>query len=279
MSCFIQGKMQLIKSMISISAQQLPINRMTGDNDTRLKSQPNWIGCSNGVYDLSTQQFHEGQFTRVSTNTPYQVGDTDGQYDTNHPLVKELMCFLTQLQPIESERNRLLDGLRSCLNNRRELVFQGIGSNGKTSLIQLLKLTLGDLVYCPPHGTFPHPRSVVESMIDSNIVILDECSANSLHIAKSLLYRDKITYRPLFEKYSKSITPQFSVIVATSQPHKLRCPLYSFETQFVNEEDNRAEANGGNGVTTKQCGDPYISKRFESWRRPFLHLLLNFDTW
>jgi P4 family phage/plasmid primase-like protien len=70
------------------------------------------------------------------------------KYDPNDPKQKEIQEFFAKLFPRPDLRKHVLKVLSSCLEgtNREQLfyLFQGVGSNGKSKLIHLMKVTFGD---------------------------------------------------------------------------------------------------------------------------------------
>jgi P4 family phage/plasmid primase-like protien len=132
----------------------------------KLNVHPFLFGCSNGILELRHKNPHETREhvifrqgrpedyvsflagrnhpeTNAIPYVPYseyvKVGD---------PRIEEIQDFFEKLFPREDLRKHVLKLLASCLegSNREQLFyfFIGVGSNGKSKLITLMKLVFGD---------------------------------------------------------------------------------------------------------------------------------------
>jgi len=134
-----------IKSIIgSLKEKFLAINNKSRDFVKRLDTNNNLIGFNNGVYDLVAHTFRQGkQEDMITMSVGY---DYVKHYTKNH---YDLCKFLYKVQPDEKEREYLLTYLSLALfGNALELftVLTGSDFNGKTKLIELLRIVYGD--YC-----------------------------------------------------------------------------------------------------------------------------------
>lgn len=137
------------------------------DFTNKLNMNAYLLACRNGVLDLRTEITDEtGQ---VKTKVVFREGkpddymsflvgrnypDTDPlDYQEYNPLNKdtqELMAFLDKIFPNPEIRNYVIRLCASCLEgtNREQCyyTFIGVGGNGKSKLVDLMRYTLGD--YC-----------------------------------------------------------------------------------------------------------------------------------
>jgi P4 family phage/plasmid primase-like protien len=107
-----------------------------------LNSKKHLVPFTNGVYDLLQKCF------RVTTHEDYVNLTTgfDFNPDVNNP---EVWNFINQVLPNIRVRDYVLKKMSDCLNgdipNTIFLMFIGDGANGKSQLLNLMKLTLGEL--------------------------------------------------------------------------------------------------------------------------------------
>jgi P4 family phage/plasmid primase-like protien len=128
----------------------------------KLNINPFLFGCANGVLELRNKSlsdtrehvvFRQGRpedyiSFLAGRNHPVMDPIQYHKYDPNDPKQKEIQEFFVKLFPRDDLRKHVLKVLASCLEgtNREQLfyLFQGVGSNGKSKLIHLMKVTFGD---------------------------------------------------------------------------------------------------------------------------------------
>lgn len=107
----------------------------------KLDSNPELIGFENGIYDSTEMKFREGRpADYISMSTGY-----DYNPDAKSP---ELLKFIESVMPVEDVRDYLLTLFALCLFgcNYEQIfpILSGVGSNGKSSIIDLMRRVLGD---------------------------------------------------------------------------------------------------------------------------------------
>ena len=110
-----------------------------------LDSNPALICFTNGIYDADQNVFRNG---RPEDYVSRCVGYEYVPFDKKNPIARDIKKFLSELQPNKGMRQYLMRALSNCLNpNNKEniCVFYGTGSNGKTTLTNLLYHTLAIL--------------------------------------------------------------------------------------------------------------------------------------
>ncbi len=121
-------------------------------------TNPYLIGCANGILDLEGSVFREGV---VDENVTFKMGrcpDMDAiqyiPYETvsDNPIYEEIDDFFAKLFPDEVQRNYMWRLLASCLkgkNDEEKLYnWHGSGGNGKSILVELMRITFGDYAGC-----------------------------------------------------------------------------------------------------------------------------------
>ena len=115
-----------------------------------LDTNAHLVGFKNGVYDLDRMVFRPGapsDMISLSTNIDYMP------YNSNDPMIAKFMKLLADIHPKEDNREFWLTKMANALHGRRmqqRLYFWlGIGSNGKSTLIDLTRKSFGDLVDTP----------------------------------------------------------------------------------------------------------------------------------
>lgn len=113
--------------------------------EEKLDSNPNLIGCKNGVYDLCAGVFRDGRyddFISFCTKNDYK------KFSENMPYFKEFNEFMNQIQPVNQVREYLEILTASCVSGETKEekipILTGSGSNGKSVFIDIIKESLGD---------------------------------------------------------------------------------------------------------------------------------------
>lgn len=126
-------------------------------------TNPYLIGCANGILDLQGPEgpvFSEGA---VDENVTFEMGRCLNMeaiqyipYETicHNPIYEEINDFFAKLFPDEEVRNYMWRLLASCLkgkNDEEEFYnWVGSGGNGKSKLVELMRITFGDYAGCLP---------------------------------------------------------------------------------------------------------------------------------
>ena len=133
---------------------------------TRLNMSPYLFVCNNGVLDLCNEIEEGGKKVKrvlfrpgrpedymshlAGRNEPDSVALSYIPYDPENPKLKELMEFLTKIFPDPQMLSYFIRLMASCLegNNREQCyyTFIGVGGNGKSKVVDLMRYTFGD--YC-----------------------------------------------------------------------------------------------------------------------------------
>jgi P4 family phage/plasmid primase-like protien len=224
----------------------------------------------------------------MSTNIDYLTEDCHGPYGPNHPRVREIESFFSQIQPDLEVRRYLQVLLGSCLSGRnvKEQVYilEGSGSNGKSKLLELLNASLGQYYGTINMSFFTGKKTQssqatpeVEAIANARILTSSETEEGDrfkVDVLKRLSGNDKITYRGLHRPIKETVAP-FTILFAVNKLPRLpeddqavwrRVRVIKFRSRFVsNPDSNRSE---------EFQRDDQLSEKFVTWRQPFLWLLL-----
>lgn len=123
----------------------------------KLDSKSYLLGFNNGVYDFNQMIF------RKSEPEDYVSMTCGYDYVENHTNnLEKLKKFLSDSQSDEKQLDYLLTSISSCLSgkNFEELftILTGVGRNGKSKLISLIKKTFGDYFAPVSSKLFTRPR-------------------------------------------------------------------------------------------------------------------------
>ena len=249
----------------------------------KLDGNNNLIGFENGVYDLNNFEFRAGKqedYITITTGFYYQDNHT-GKYN-------DLLQFLEDIQPNKEEREYMLTYLSiGLIGNKLELftILTGSGRNGKSKLIELLKLTLGDYFGSVQSQMFTRPRPDANSpdpgllsLMKKRIVMASEPEKNSKlnsGFIKFITGRDSTTLRNCHSNDMVDFTAKFiTLLICNDIPDcddidnafskRLRC--INFPTEFVNdpikEHQKKIDVN--------------INKNFDYWKLDFILLLIEY---
>jgi len=249
----------------------------------KLNKNKHLICFNNGVYDLQNNLFRDGKpddYLSIGTNYDYKKEYTNKK--------ENLLKFLKDILPDNDILEYFLTLISSSLiNNVLELFTILIGStgrNGKSKMIDLIKLVLGD--YCATiQGNFllknknnniETPSPILLSLRHKKLVFISEIDAsNELDIGfiKKITGVDSSTHRYLFQNDTIDFTPEFTLILACNTIPKvnlndvafvkrLRC--INFLTEFTDEVKKENEKLRNNE----------IKKEFDGWKTDFMLMLI-----
>lgn len=248
------------------------------------------IGCENGVYNLRTGEFREGQpedFVSMSTKLNYLTSDEEGKYSESHPKIQAVNEFFRKIQPKASVCEYLQLLLGYCLYGRNILeqfyILEGVGGNGKSKLIELMEMALGPYAAGIASNYFTQKRAnsgaanpEVANIVHARLVTtqeMEETEKMNLAVFKGICGNDKIVYRPMYGA-SREVRPKFNILMAVNHLPALppddtgtwrRVRLIRFLSRFVDNPDPNSEY--------EHLKDPLLAEKFHQWREPMLYLL------
>jgi phage/plasmid-associated DNA primase len=199
-------------------------------------------------------------------------------------VMNESICtfddYLRQLIPDNFCRTKLFNQLRLIIREesreRKLFIFQGIGNNGKTTLLDYIRSLLGNKCVTVSsevlHDLCPLDMSC---LVDKKLVIVDGIDAQEIldlsGRLKALLGDDPIICRKLYQQ-ATTFRPDFDIIVCMNEAVPVttslmrRVEVVQFTTIFTDHPDPNQPHE------KKKCILPGGS---EQWTTVFKHILLN----
>jgi P4 family phage/plasmid primase-like protien len=277
------------------------------DTDTSL------LGFDNGVYDLKNNVFREGRpedYITMSTRVSMPVKaeqmpiSLDNMLESFHNIdvnafpemrnykrfYDDMNDFIDKIVPIPAVKNYTLRFISKCLSgeNRDEgfYIWTGTGGNGKSKLIDLMSMCMGDYACNLPIALLTQKRKASGSASPEmavtkgkRLAVMQEPDVNeTLNVGqmKEITGNDKISARGLY-KEPFEFTPQFKLIcMCNDLPHIpsnddgtwRRLEVVDFVARFV---DYQNEVDEGKHRYLKDKG---IKNKIPMWVIPFLAIIL-----
>tara|TARA_B100001094_G_scaffold23379_2_gene19813 strand:+ start:1380 stop:4226 length:2847 start_codon:yes stop_codon:yes gene_type:complete len=206
----------------------------------KLDKNPYLLGCTNCVVDFKQKTHRCGKhddYVSKSTNLNYKT--LQHQQKNKPHIIKEINDFMEQLFPdIKNEetgetdsslRTYMWEHMASTLlgtnENQTFNIYNGSGANGKSKLVELMGIVLGEYKGTVPISLVTQKRSniggtssEIYNLIGTRYAVMQEPSKNdSINegIVKELTGGDPIQCRALF-KDSVTFIPQFKLVVCTN---------------------------------------------------------------
>lgn len=250
----------------------------------KLDSNPYLIGFNNGIYDLEKGEFRDGRpddFIELST----EIDKID--FDDNNEHWEDLQHFLNTVFFDEEIRNYFLTYLSSCLqgHNAEEKFrfWTGIGSNGKSKILELFVHSLGDYSVkfpitlitgkraasnaCTPEilqskgkrfGYFEEPGEGEKI----NAGLLKEFTGGDKIKARGL-HKDPIEFKPQFKL--ALLCNDMPEAPPNDTGYWRRMEVIEFKSHFCEKPKEQHEFPI----------DKYLSQKMKNWKELFMALLLD----
>ena len=269
-----------------------------------LNANPYLLCFTNGVMDFKQKCFRDGQpDDNISkcTNTEYLKMDDDangakggakGAKCTHSKEIAEITEFMEQLFPMENVRRYMWDHLASVLIgvNRDQTfnVYIGGGSNGKSKLVELMAMCLGDYKVSLPIALITQKRigigstsSEIAQLVGVRYAVMQEPtkSDNTLNdgVLKEITGGDPVTARALY-KDSITFVPQCKLAVCTNVMFNLeanddgtkrRIKKIDFISKFC-ERPSKDDPDSPHQFMINK----YLDERLREWAHVFMSMLV-----
>lgn len=282
------------KNNIMREAKELFYDR---DFINKLDSDPYLIGCDNCVIDFRERTHRKGKhddYISKSTCMNYMPLE---HYQKNEPeIIDQIHEFMAQLFPDPLLKQYIYEHLASTLigtnENQTFNIYTGSGANGKSKLVELMTLILGEYKGTVPISLITQKRnniggtsSEVFNLIGTRYAVMQEPSKGDKineGIMKELTGGDPIQCRALFQD-SITFTPQFKMCVCTNTLFDVvsnddgtwrRMRVVEFKSKFTDKPYNdpkfpKSEYPNQFMVDTK------IDEKFKKWAPVFLSILVD----
>lgn len=253
--------------------------------EERLDAKPHLIGFNNGVYDLETLAFREGQPDDCIT---FATGIDYIPLDVESAPYHQLCDYFSKVFVNENVRDYVLTHLSSCLNGQvreeRFHIWTGSGSNSKSICVSLFEKCFGDYCCKLPVALLTNKRAASNAASSEiartkgrRFAVLQEPSENerfNVGIMKELSGGDKIMARSLYREPFE-FQPMFKMILtcnhlpevpATDEGTWRRIRVVEFKSKFTDRPD-----------PTKSNHFPIdgdLPNKMETWKETFMSMLI-----
>ena len=243
------------------------------------------LGFENGIFDLKKNQFRNGRpedMVSYSTRICYQ------QIDPNDITMWEVKQFLAQVLPEDKLRRYTIRLLASFMNgstsDEKFHIWTGCGGNGKSKLIDLFQMVLGDYSTTCPVTMITQKRGLCNGCTPElaktkgkRFITFQEPDNNEhiqVGLMKELTGGDTITARHL-HKDPIEFKPQFKPVLTCNELPRIpsddqgtwrRLRVVPFESEFVDNPDPNNEHQFKR--------DYHLNEKLPNWSIAFLNILM-----
>jgi P4 family phage/plasmid primase-like protien len=252
----------------------------------KLDSKTHLLSFANGVVDFNEKRFRKGHpedYISKSTNMDYRPL----KKDRDAKIIQEVDDFMTQLFPIAELNKYMWDHLASCLigtnQNQTFNIYTGSGRNGKSKLVELMSLILGEYKATVPITLITQKRnsiggtsSEIVQLMGTRYAVMQEPSKGDRineGIMKEITGGDPIQGRALF-KDMVTFIPQFKLVVCTNTMFDIksnwrRIRVCDFKSKFT---ENPVKDDPDEPYQFEV--DKKIETKFEQWKYVFMAKLV-----
>lgn len=258
---------------------------------SKLNSNLNLIGMSNGVYDTEKGKLRMGlpmDYISMSTRIDYSEDDDE-------ELLQSLKQILRTIFPNKKVRKFFIQSCASLLEGRNKdkfvYIWWGKGNNGKSMMEKLISHTFGEYAMVAATSLVTGKRSSADgpnpqlAMLEGKLVaFLQEPNPNEtikIGMVKELSGNDDITARGLF-KNPRTFAPKFKLVIVCNNAVEIpnidrafrqRLIVIPFESTFWNKDDYRKRKRKGILEKHDFPMDMSIARDIAKYAKVFFHML------
>jgi P4 family phage/plasmid primase-like protien len=249
-----------------------------------LNSKKHLVPFLNGVYDLLENKFRitrKEDYVNLTVNYDYSENDN-----------KEVYTFLEQVLPNLGVRDYVLKKMSECLNgdipNTNFLMFIGdSGANGKSQLLNLMKLTMGEFGEKVEVTLLTRKRNNANEANSEKIKLMykrfaflsepEDGEKINIGLLKELTGSEEIVARGLYQE-AVSFVLEAKLFLACNELPEIkgedaalwrRIRVIDFPSKFVDDPSNSNEYKIDRTLPSRMREDL-------SWRQTFMKILLNY---
>ena len=278
-------KQNIMKESAEIFYQSDP------DFTENLDQKRHLLCFENGVWDFDNKIFRDGRpddYITLTTGIKYVPFKPGKQRDVS--IKDEIEDFMTKLFPVPELRKYIWEHLASTLIGKNKSqtfnIYNGCGRNGKSKLVELMSMVLGDYKGVVPITLVTQKRNNIGSLSPEiaalkgirYAVMQEPSKGDKLNdgIMKELTGEDPIQGRGLYQD-AVTFVPQFKLIVCTNTLFDIksnddgtwrRIRLCDFMSKFVKEPNPTEHSPYEFEV------DQNIGVKFEQWKHIFMDMLV-----
>lgn len=251
-----------------------------------LDSHAHLIGFENGVYDLRLHEFRDGipdDYISFSTNRNYVA------YNPHSVEAKEINEFFSQVFTNPTICKYVKDIFSSTIDggirHEKFYIFTGSGSNGKSKILELIQLMMGEYYCILPIALLTQKRAAsnsaqaeLERTRGRRFAIMQEPSDGekmNIGLMKELSGGDRIQCRGLF-KEPIEFKPQFKMIMTCNELPEVssddggtwrRIRVVDFSSKFKEDPDPN---NPKEFMMDTELGD-----KFDRWADMLMSMIID----
>jgi P4 family phage/plasmid primase-like protien len=280
------------------------------DFTNKLNKDPYLFACKNGVIQLRVKVEGSNEESVIfrhgipedylSFLAGYNFPEHDAinyvPYDEKNPVYKEIFDFFDKIFPNKELRDYFLRLLASCLEgmNREQCYYtwEGVGGNGKSKIVELMRLTFGDYQTSLQATTLTRKRPESGAANPDIIAIKnrrfiylqepDDKEPLNTSRMKQFSGEDMVEARGLYKDQEKFKVSGKLNMMCNSKPiirtmdrgTWRRIRVIPFESKFVSEDDPEYISKKKNVFLR----DNELDNKLVQWREPFLSLLVHIYT-
>jgi phage/plasmid-associated DNA primase len=300
-------QMSLYNSGFGESVMKMAVHQFyEEDFQNKLNINPFLFGCKNGVLELRAAGadgrdhviFRQGRpedyvSFLAGQNLPEMGPIEYHPYDAADPRQAEIADFFTKLFPDPDVRRYTLRLLASCLEgaNREQCFYvaTGVGGNGKSKLVELMRMTLGDyqtslqatvLTRKRPESGAANP-DMMAAKCRRFIYLQEPDDKEPLNTSRMKQFsgEDMVEARGLFQDQEKFVIMGKLFMMCNRLPPVTtmdrgtwrRIRVLEFVSKFVDPDDLELRSGRPN-VFVK---DLQLDRKLREWREPFLAYLVH----
>ena len=277
------------KNKIMREAQELFYDK---DFLEKLDTNPYLLHFKNGIYDFEEKRFRSGKsddYVSLSTKREYIVYKKKNQEHVQYK--QEIEEFFSQLFINQELRRYMWEHLASTLigTNENETfnIYNGVGRNGKSKIVDLMSKVLGQLKGVVPitlvtrkRGDCGKASPEIAQLRGVRYAVMQEPSKNDKineGQMKELTGGDTIQARALF-KDPIEFKPQFKLVVCTNNLFDIesnddgtwrRIRVCEFLSKFCGNPSTNKKDREFKGIAPT-----ILLKKFDKWAPIFTHMLI-----
>ena len=289
-------------SVMEMAKQQFNDERFEG----RLNINPYLFACHNGILDLRVPGadgrdhvvFRDGRPEDYVSflggqNLPEMDAISYKPYDPADPAQAEIADFFAKLFPDKDVRSYTLRLLASCLEGTNKeqcfYVATGVGGNGKSKLVELMRMTFGDyqtslqatvLTRKRPESGAANP-DIMAVKCRRFIYLQEPDDKEPINTSRMKQFsgEDMVEARALYGDQEKFMIMGKMIMMCNKLPPVTtmdrgtwrRIRVIEFVSKFVMPDHPEYVLKRPNVFLI----DPTLDKKLRSWREPFLALLVH----
>jgi hypothetical protein len=272
----------------------------------KLNVNPNLFACANGMLELRVPGddgrehvvFRQGRpedymSFLAGQNHPEMAAIDYEPYRADDPAQAEIADFFAKLFPDEDLRRYTLRLLASCLEgtNREQCFYvaTGVGGNGKSKLVELMRMTFGDyqtamqstvLTRKRPEAGAANPE-IMAAKCRRFIYLQEPDDKEPINTSRMKQFsgEDMVEARALYGDQEKFIIMGKLMMMCNTLPPVntmdrgtwRRIRVIEFVSKFVLADHDEYKQGKPNVFLI----DPMMDKKLRAWRQPFLALLVH----